>query len=65
VSLSILAKLRELMERCVGFAALLGTERIASLRAQIVAASEEIESTVDGMSLRFGAIFDELARDAR
>jgi hypothetical protein len=63
-SLTHHGKLRALTERCIGFAALLGPEYVETMRAKLVTASEEIEQTIDGMSLRFGAIFDELRRDA-
>lgn len=61
---SIHARLRELVERCVGFAALLGDAHVHGLRTRCVAASEEIQGSIDGISQRFGLIFDELARDA-
>ncbi len=57
VSLRILGDLRSLTERCLGFAALLGTDRMAALQMQNVAAADEIESTVAGLSQRFADFF--------
>lgn len=57
VSLRILGNLRDLTERCLGYAALLGSDRMASLQDQIVAAATEIETTVAGLSQRFADFF--------
>jgi hypothetical protein len=57
-------KLEALARRCVGFAALLGPSFVEPLRVKCIKASEEVQQSMSGMSIRFGLIFDELREDA-
>lgn len=57
-------RLTALGERCAAFAALLGDDYVRPLRARLVEASEQIQEHTNDVAVRFGLIFDELARDA-
>lgn len=59
------SEIRELAERAVGFAAMLGEKHVATIRAELAAVANEIDESTDGMVQRFELIFDELARDAK
>lgn len=57
-------KLRTLAERAAAFSLLLGAHHVHGLREQCIAASDEIQTSMSDIQIRFGNIFDELARDA-
>ena len=60
----MLSQVRDLIERCAGFAIMFGEKRTSDVKRKLVAIAEEIQSETDDISTRFGLIFDELARDA-
>ncbi len=61
---SLHERLHTLAERATAYALLLGDGYVAGLRAKCVEASELIQESMSDISIRFGLIFDELARDS-
>lgn len=57
-------RLQTVIERCAAYAALLGTEHTAPVRARTVAAMADLESTLGDTVLRGAAIWDELEWEA-
>lgn len=58
------SEIKSLAERAVEFSALFDSVSMATLRAKLSKAANEIGQSVDGITQRFELIFDELARDA-
>lgn len=61
---TLLAEIRTLAERAVGFGAMFGDRHMIELREKLAAAHAEIAESVDEISQRFELIFDELRREA-
>lgn len=59
----LLSQVREMIERCAGFASMFGERRTAEVKRKLVSIAEEIQASTDDISTRFGLIFEELARD--
>ena len=65
---SHLARIREITERVQTYGALLGDDRVDSLRTRLVNAAAEVDALIDdgmGMVQRFSQMWDEVERDMR
>lgn len=63
---TFISKLRTIGERIVGYGALLGEKRVATLRERVRVAMMEVDAQVDsGISQRFGLIWEEIELDQK